>query len=278
MRHYTCIAALAGFTFSGAALAAAPAVPAAVAASVADTGRPEADRARDVNRKPGEVLAFAGVKPGDRIGELQPGRGYYTRLLCKTVGAGGRVYTISFMPNAAARGPAPPDAPRAAGQGGGGQAGGGQGGGAGATPAVPTAAEYCGGNVTANSASGASFAMPANNLDLVWTSENYHDFHLEMMGLPSLQSFNKTVYDSLKPGGVFIVEDHAAAADSGTRDTTTLHRIDPATAIQEITSVGFVLEAQSNLLANAADDHTQRVFALGGKSDKFLLKFRKPAR
>lgn len=279
MRNSILAAALTSVVLCGAALAATPAVPTYVTASIGDAARPEADTARDVNRKPADVLAFAGLKPGDKIVELQPGRGYYTRLLCKVVGASGHIHAVSFMPNMAARGPAPPDAPRAAGPAGGqggGQGGGRQGGGA-AAPAGPSAAETCG-NVTASSVSGASFALPASGLDLVWTSENYHDFHLEMMGLPSMQVFNKAVFDALKPGGVFIVEDHAAAAGSGTRDTDALHRIDPATVIQEVTSAGFVLDSRSNVLAVAGDDHTQRVFALAGKTDKFLLKFRKPAR
>lgn len=247
MRKSTISAALAAFMLSGSSMAAAPTIPAYVTAAIADATRPDADKTRDANRKPAEVLAFAGVKPGDKVGELMPGRGYYTRLLCHIAGTSGQVYAIGFTMNIPGRGPPPPMA-----------------------PPCP--------NVSVSSVKGAEFAMPANGLDVVWTSENYHDFHLDMIGLTSMQSFNKMVYDALKPGGIFLVEDHVAAAGSGKRDASTLHRIDPATVIQEVTSVGFVLDGRSDVLSNPADDHTKPVFTLGGKSDKFLLKFRKPAR
>src|SRR4051812_20219606 len=76
--------------------ALASAAPARIdgAALLADTERPEADRARDTDRKPVETMAFAGVKPGARIAEISPGGGYYTRLLSKAVGPEGRVYAM----------------------------------------------------------------------------------------------------------------------------------------------------------------------------------------
>jgi predicted methyltransferase len=80
----------------------------------------------------------------------------------------------------------------------------------------------------------------------------------------------------LKPGGVFVVEDHVAAAGSGARDTDTLHRIDPELVKQEVTSVGFVFVGGSDVLHNADDPHDAKVFELKGRSDKFLFKFRKP--
>jgi len=47
----------------------------------------------------------------------------------------------------------------------------------------------------------------------------------------------------------------------------------------EVAAAGFVLEAESPLFANPADDHTKKVFdpAIQGHTDQFLLRFRKPA-
>ena len=113
-------------------------------------------------------------------------------------------------------------------------------------------------------------------VDLVWTSQNYHDLH----NIPNadVADFDRSVFKALKPGGVFIVLDHAAAAGSGFRDTSTLHRIDPEAVKQEVLSAGFKFEAESDVLHNAADDHTLKVFdpAIRGKTDQFILKFRKP--
>jgi predicted methyltransferase len=113
-------------------------------------------------------------------------------------------------------------------------------------------------------------------VDVVFTAQNYHDVH----NVPNidLAAFNKSVFDALKPGGVYVVLDHAAAAGSGGRDTSTLHRIDPETVKSEVLAAGFVLAGQSKVLENAQDAHTVPVFdpSIRGKTDQFILKFRKP--
>jgi predicted methyltransferase len=111
---------------------------------------------------------------------------------------------------------------------------------------------------------------------VVWTSENYHDLHNPVFGTPDMKAFDSVIFKALKPGGVFIVEDHAADPGSGARDTNTLHRIDAELVKQEVVSAGFVFEAASDVLHNADDTHQAKVFELNGRSDKFLLKFRKP--
>jgi predicted methyltransferase len=227
-----------------------PVIPAYVAAAVADASRPDADKVRDVNRKPAEVLAFAGVKPGDHVGELLPGGGYYSRLLCKVVGDKGTVQTINI-----ARNTPPPAAPPA-------------------QPAAASPGQACT-NVTAESFKIAELKLP-DNLEVVWTSENYHDLRNTPFGADNMLAFNKMVFAALKPGGVFIVEDHNTAAGAGGTATQSLHRIEKATVISDVTAAGFKLDADSSLLVNPADDHSQAVFALKGTSDKFLLKFRKP--
>jgi len=98
------------------------------------------------------------------------------------------------------------------------------------------------------------------------------------MGPADVAALNKRFFDALKPGGVFIVIDHAAAPGSGLRDTETLHRIDPIRMQTEIEAAGFVLEVQSDVLRNLADDHTLAVFdpSIRGRTDQVELRFRKP--
>jgi predicted methyltransferase len=230
----------------------ASAVPAALTAAVAEKSRPDADRVRDADRKPAELLAFAGVKAGDKVADLLPGGGYFTRIFSKAVGAKGTVYAM-----------ANPKAPNAA-----------------ADPAaavIAIAAEAGYGNVKVVSLDMAKPATP-EPLDVVWTSLNYHD--LQNRPNADLGAFNKMVFNSLKPGGVYIVIDHAAEKGSGKRDTSTLHRIDPDFVKAEVLAAGFKLEAESTLLAHPADDHksVNRETGIRGKTDQFVFKFRKAKR
>jgi len=113
-------------------------------------------------------------------------------------------------------------------------------------------------------------------LDMVWTSQNYHDVH----NVPNIDvgAFNKAIFDSLKPGGTYIVIDHATEKGAGFTATSTLHRSDPEAVKTEVMAAGFEFVGSSDVIANAADDHTQKVFEQGmhDKTDRFVLKFRKP--
>src|SRR5260221_4103547 len=91
-------AALAAALMLAATGASAASIPGNIAAAVADGSRPEADKIRDVNRKPAETLAFTGVKPGMQIAELLPGGGYFTRIFSKAVGSSGHVYALVSAP------------------------------------------------------------------------------------------------------------------------------------------------------------------------------------
>ena len=230
-----------------------PTTPAYITAATADSNRPAADTQRDANRKPAETLAFAGVHPGEQIGELVPGGGYFTRIFSKAVGPSGHVYAL--VPPRPAN--APPDAPdRSA-----------------AIKALAADPNYP--NISVVELAQGKIATPVP-LDLVFTAQNYHDLH----NIPTLNvaAFNKSVFDSLKPGGLFVVVDHSAEAGSGARDTNTLHRIDVDTVKTEVTAAGFEFVASSDILANPADPRTGKVFdpAIRGKTDQFTLKFRKP--
>lgn len=229
------------------------AIPKYISAAVADSARPEADTQRDAQRKPAESLAFAGVKPGDRVVELIPGKGYYTRLFSAVVGPKGKVYVLVQPKHA----DAPPDA---------------------AAPAAPVqaiAADPHYSNVTVSEQKVAEFIFPTA-VDLVWTSQNYHDFHnvkdLDVVNL------NRAVLRALKPGGVYIVLDHAAEAGSGFRDTATLHRIDAEAVTKEVVSAGFKFAGESKVLRNKDDPRTAKVFepSIRGHTDQFILKFTKP--
>jgi predicted methyltransferase len=220
-----------------------PKPSAAVTAAVADAGRPDADKARDANRKPAEVVAVSGLKPGDSVIELGSGGGFYTRILAKTVGPNGKVYPIvgAQPPGAAAR-------------------------------LKPLADAYP--NIQIVTDDMTKLTNVPQKVDMVWTTDKYHDFHY----LTDMAAFNKAVFDALKPGGIFLVEDHAAATGAGATVTGTLHRIEPATVRQEVTAAGFKLVRTSDVLANPADNHTgaNAEKDIRGKTDRFIMVFQKP--
>jgi predicted methyltransferase len=244
---------LAAFCLSIMDAQAASGIPKAIAAAVADPARPEADRQADADRKPAESVAFAGVKPGEKVVDLLPGRGYFTRIFSAVVGPKGHVYAMPppRRPNAPEGSPDP----------------------AAAVQAIAADPHYS--NVSVIVASVTALKVP-EPVDLVWTSRNYHDFH----NIPNadVPAIDKMIFDALKPGGVFIVLDHAAEKGSGFRDTSTLHRVDPEAVKKEVEGAGFKFEGQSEILRNANDPHKEKVFeaSVKGKTDQFILKFRKP--
>ncbi|WP_158918579.1 class I SAM-dependent methyltransferase [Caulobacter sp. S45] len=228
------------------------AVPPYVLAAVADPQRPDKDRDRDVDRKPAPVVAFSGLKPGDTVVDLIPGGGYFTRIFSRVVGPAGKVYALVPASLAAV-------APQAV------------------TAAKAVGAEPAYANVTVL-VEGVGQLSAHAPIDMVWTSQNYHDLHGPKLPPSTALDIDKAVFAALKPGGLYVIEDHAAEAGSGLRDAGTLHRIDVAAVRDEVTSVGFVLVGESPVLHNPADPHTARVFdpSIRGHTDQFLLKFRKP--
>jgi predicted methyltransferase len=214
--------------------------------------RPAADTARDADRKPTAMLAFAHVKAGETVIDMLPGSGYFTRLFSDAVGPKGKV--IALVPEAlVARKP---------------EAG---------TVMQAVAAEPGRGNVQVVIQSLKTLA-PAGSADLVWTSQNYHDLHSPTLPPETIAGVNKAAFEALKPGGLYVVLDHTAASGSALRDVATLHRIDPAVVKQEVTAAGFVFDGASDALVNPADDHSKKVFdpSLRGHTDQFIYRFRKP--
>lgn len=229
-------------------VASAASIPANIKVSVADSNRPATDTERDANRKPAETLAFAGAAEGASVAELLPGHGYFTRILSKAVGAKGHVY--AWVP--------PPKEDRDFAKG---------------LKDILDNSAY--GNVTLVQ-QGISKGFAPAPVDLVFTAQNYHDVHNSKE--VDVATFNKAVFDALKPGGIYLVIDHSAEAGSGARDTSTLHRIDKDAVKQEVGAAGFQYVGESDVLANPNDPRSAKVFdeSIRGKTDQFILKFRKP--
>jgi len=240
MRKWGMVAAMAVMMTSVAQ--AAPAPDAGIAAALADKDRPESDISRDGARKPGELLAFAGVKPGAKVGELLPGGGYFTRVIARVVGAKGAVYI--WLPTTAS------------------------------SVSVGRVEPILKAYPHVKLVQGEQLVAP-EKLDIVWTTQNYHDLHHTGK---SPEGANAAAFAALKPGGIYLVSDHAAKSGSGTADTDALHRIDPELVKAEVVKAGFEFAGESKALANAEDDHTQKVFDLHDKTDQFVLKFRKPVK
>jgi len=161
----------------------------AITAAVTSAARPEADTKQDENRKPAQVLEFTQVKPGDQVVDLIPGGGYMTRLFSKVVGAQGHVYAMVPTEILSMRKTADEAVKDMA-----------------ASPDYP--------NVTVLRQSIEAFSPP-EPVDLVWTSMNYHDLHDSFFGPADMKKVNKAVFDALKPGGSYVVMDHAAEPGSG---------------------------------------------------------------
>jgi hypothetical protein len=116
-------------------------------------------------------------------------------------------------------------------------------------------------------------ALP-EKVDMVWTTDNYHDYHNAL----DMAAFDKAVFDALKPGGLFFIEDHASAPGAGISVTRTLHRIEPTVVLSEVTAAGFKLIRTSDVLAHPEDNHlTQNAeTAIRGRTDRFIMVFQKP--
>ncbi|EIM03921.1 MULTISPECIES: class I SAM-dependent methyltransferase [Rhodanobacter] len=229
------------------------AVSTAVQKALADPAR-QTDRAEDARRKVAQVMAFAEVKPGQKVLELVPGSGYWTRVFSAVVGPQGHVYTV--WPGEMAK-----YASKSLAQ----------------WQKLAATPHYA--NVTLLQQPAALLSAP-EPVDLVFTAQNYHDYHDPFMGPVDMAGFDKQVYDALKPGGLFVVIDHVAPAGSGLADTDTLHRIDPAVVKREVEAAGFVFDGESDALHNPADPLDIKVFdkSIRGHTDQFIYRFRKPAK
>jgi predicted methyltransferase len=219
---------------------------AAVKAALADPARTD-QAVDDARRKALESVVFSGVGPGDTVIDYIPGKGYWTRIFTGVVGPKGHVYAV--WPQAAASR---------------------------ATATIDDFKTRNMANVTADVQQG-NIPTSTAPVDLFWTVENYHDV-ANIGGEAALAAVNKGVFNLLKPGGTYIVIDHASAPGTGITTTNTLHRIEPAVVKAQVIAAGFKFVGESDVLRNPADDHSLKVFdpAIRGHTDQFIYKFRKP--
>ncbi len=222
-----------------------------ILAAVAASDRPQDDFERDADRKPRELMAFAGIAPGQKVADIIPGGGYFTRIFSHVVGPTGHVYAV--VPSELAKGaPAIADAIKIVAS----------------DPTHP--------NVTAPIVPLREVATD-KPVDAAWISDDYHDIY-GFFGQSAAAQFDAAVFKMVKPGGEFIVIDHVAKAGTSATSPQTLHRIDPDTVIAQVTAAGFTYEGSADVLRNAEDTHERAVFdpAIRGRTDQFVMKFRKP--
>jgi predicted methyltransferase len=223
---------------------------AAYDAFLADPARPQADKDRDAARLPTQVLAFAQIDRGEKVGDYIMGGGYWTRLLSNAVGPEGKVYAfqpdefIGFRPaygdeqNAAATGRA---------------------------------------NVVALRGPVSAPPFP-EKLDTIITVQNMHDLYIGAMPQGTAPKALAALFAALKPGGILVVIDHSAVPGAGTAAANSVHRMDKQAAITALTTAGFRLEGESDIYSRPDDPRTANVFdpAIRGKTDQFVLRLRKP--
>ena len=233
-------AVLGSLVFVAAGGNAAPARAQDFKAILANPERPTNERALDAVRKPEEMLKFYGVKQGDKVADLMASRGYYTALLSLVVGEKGVVYSAhpTFRDETRERFKNPLFA-----------------------------------NVKLVEGGMGTVALPADgSLDFVLINLDYHE-----VDQADRAAMNKRVFAALKPGGVYGVVDHAAQDGTGDQHRKSLHRIEKALVLKEVTGAGFVPVQEADMLRNPDDPRTESaVREQRGKSDRFVLRFEKP--
>ncbi len=212
--------------------------------AIAAPDRPSADRERDAARKPAELLAFARLTPGQKVGDFISGSGYWARIMARATGPRGTIY--AYQPAEFVKCPATPEA---------------------APAGYPNIVALCGalGEVR--------FPEP---LDMILTVQNWHDLHLKSSPDGLGATIAKRLHDALKPGGTLVVVDHVANPQPiPFAVAATLHRSDTASLRQEIERAGFAFAGESRLYADPADPHTASVFdpAIRGRTDQLAYRF-----
>ncbi|MEP6739065.1 MAG: hypothetical protein ABJA61_01715 [Caldimonas sp.] len=270
---------------AGAAPLAPALSPAEISALLASPDRSDVDRTNDIRRRPAEMLAFIGVRPGMVALDVSAGGGYTTELLARAVGPSGRVYgqSVPRDPNRVVPTPAAPE------------------GAAAPTAATPMSMSASAASVPARISPRTSamalaerakkpaaanivavvqpFENPApaelasNGFDLVTLMFNYHD--LGFLGADRAR-MNAAVFAALKPGGVYVIADHSGRPGTGISESGTLHRVEEAFLQREVEAAGFRLDAEGLFLRNPGDPRDRNTPDPPQPKDEFVLRFVKP--
>jgi predicted methyltransferase len=222
------------------------------AEALAQRGRSDADRARDARDRPADLLAFAGVAPGMTVADVFGGGGYYTEILAHVVGADGRVLLVNNAPYVSFAG-------------------------------KDYQARFAEGRlsqVRRSVVESCDLGLAPESLDLAMIVMSYHDlYHHDPNGWPRIDAdrFLEQIRRAVKPGGAFLIVDHAARVGTGNSAAQDLHRIDEQFAIADIERHGFALEKRWDGLRDAADDRTLVVFdpKVRGRTDRFVHLYRR---
>ncbi|MFZ2059950.1 MAG: hypothetical protein WAU82_02965 [Candidatus Binatus sp.] len=222
-------------------------IPADVTAAINSPERPAADKALDAGRKPDQILAFYGIKPGMKVADIFAGGGYMTELYARIVGPTGKVYSQN--------GPFPEQFKKIEDQ---------------WNERLKEPALKNVVKVSKPFDAPDLLPVPPDSLDAVIIHLNYHD----LVGFKlNRENVNAAVFKALKPGGIYGIVDHSAAAGTGDTQTSTLHRIDEQFLIKDVEKAGFRLYGASSALRHPEDDRTWIVFKHRGETDRFMLKF-----
>jgi len=222
-----------------------------VANALVHGDRPEADVADDARRMPLEVLAFAGLRPGMIVFELEAGGGYYTEIMSRVVGPAGSV----VMHN-------PPAFDSFLGE---------------AIPARVVDNRLS--NVSVSRTNFDTLEAADNSVDMVTWILGPHELGFEPGGetLGDADSAFSEIARILKPGGLFLAIDHLAQDGTGVEVGGTLHRISDELVTEHAQAVGLTVLRSSNLHKNENDPLDSNVFddSIAGRTSKFVVLFRK---
>ncbi|GAB3280835.1 class I SAM-dependent methyltransferase [Parahaliea aestuarii] len=223
-----------------------------VADALASPERPAADRERDARDHPGEILALLQLREGDVVADIFAGGGYYSELIGRVVAPGGKVYLQNNAPYLEY-----------------------------ATEALAT--RFDGRDVRGVErldSEAEQLGLGVNTLDAALIVMSYHDLYYGEEGWPAIdrEDFMGQIVAALKPGGRFLIVDHAARKGAGLEATHTLHRIEESVARRDIEAAGLSYIGGTEVLRNPQDDRSLQVFdpVIRGKTDRFVLLFEKP--
>jgi len=218
-----------------------------ILSAVEHKNRPDADRERDANRKPAEVLDFFNIKTTDKIGEINSGRGYFSSIIAHALKDGGIVYAHT----------SPMSVERWKGN-----------------PIKKRLGEFPQDNMIPVVGEMESPNFP-EQLDKIFNIMTYHD---SVWTKADRGAMNSAIFESLSPGGVYGILDHNAKDGHGIDNCHDIHRIEKTFVIEEVISSGFIFDQESSILGNSEDELIDMVFEkhIRDRTSRFILKFKKP--